>query len=176
MGNPKIIAQKEALVNALSERMKSAQSLVFVDYRGLTVEEVTALRNNFRAAGVEYEVIKNTMLERAAEKAGIEGLTPYLKGPTAVAFGVKDAVAPAKIMNDFIAKAKKTQFKCGVVDNRVVDAKGVVTLASLPSREELIAKMLGSMNAPITGFVSVLGGTLRKFLYTLKAIEEQKAN
>lgn len=176
MGNAKIIAQKAALVETLAKRMKDAKSLIFVDYRGLTVEEVTKLRNEFRAAGVEYEVLKNTMLERAAQAAGIEGLTPYLKGPTAVAFGINDPVAPAKVMNDFMAKVKKTEFKCGVIDGAVIDAKAVITLASLPSREVLIAKMLGSMNAPITGFVSVLGGTMRKFLYTLKAIEEKKAD
>lgn len=170
----KAIKQKELIVGELAEKFQKAQSMVFYDYIGLTVAEVSALRNQFRAAGVEYKVIKNTMLKRAADSLGLSGLDPYLSGPTAVAFSYTDPVAPAKILMDFIKQVKKTEIKSGVLMGRVIDAEGVKALATLPSREELLAKMLGSLNAPATGLVMVLSGTLRKLLYALNAVKEQK--
>ncbi|MDL2289634.1 50S ribosomal protein L10, partial [Clostridia bacterium OttesenSCG-928-F22] len=164
----------EAKVNELVEKMQSCAGFVLYDYRGLTVEEVTNLRNNFRSAGVEYKVIKNSLLERASDKLGYEGLKQYLAGPTAVAFGLEDPVAPAKILNEYVTKIKKTELKAGVVEGKVIDANGVRALANLPSREVLLAKMLGSMNSPITGFVSVLSGTLRQLVTVLDAIKDTK--
>jgi len=164
MANQNIVAEKAAKVAEITEKMKQAQSIVFVNYRGLTVEEDTNLRNQFRAAGVEYAVLKNAMIERSADMLGIDAsIRKYLAGPTAVAFGVKDAVAPAKIAKDFIKKAKKCEIKGGVVNGKVVDAKGIDALADLPPREVLIARILGSMNAPITGLA-----------IALKAIKEQR--
>ena len=106
---------KEAEVAEIQEKIEKSQSVMFLDYRGLNVAEVTELRNKMRAAGVEYKVIKNTMIRRAAEKAGIEGLDDVLEGPTAVAFGYADPVAPAKILVDFIEDTKKTNLKGGVL-------------------------------------------------------------
>lgn len=165
---------KEAAVSEIQEKMQQAQSVVFVDYRGLTVEEVTNLRCKMRDAGVEYKVIKNTMIQRAADKEGIEGLNSILEGPTAVAFGIKDPVSPAKILVDFAKDTKKTEIKGGVLDGKTIDVDGVKYLASLPSKEELLAKMMGSLNAPVTGLVMALSGVMRNLVCALNAIKEQK--
>lgn len=166
---------KKAVVAEIREKFEKAHSAVLIDYRGLTVPEVTDLRNQCRAQGVEYVVLKNTMISLAAQELGITGLDPFLKGPTAVAFGMKDAVAPAKVLTDFIKKVKKTSIKCGVVDNTMIDVAGVQALSELPPKEVLIAKMMGSLNAPITGFVGVLSATLRSLVYALEAVRKQKA-
>ena len=165
---------KEAAVSEIQEKMQQAQSVVFVDYRGLTVEEVTNLRCKMRDAGVEYKVIKNTMIQRAADKEGIDGLNSILEGPTAVAFGMKDPVSPAKILVDFAKDTKKTEIKGGVLDGKTIDVDGVKYLASLPSKEELLAKMMGSLNAPVTGLVMALSGVMRNLVCALNAIKEQK--
>ena len=166
---------KKTVVAEIKEKLDRAQSVVLIDYRGLTVAEVTDLRNQFRKAGVEYAVLKNTMITLAAQELGIAGLEDFLKGPTAVAFGVEDPVAPAKIITEYIKKNKKISVKCGMVDKKVIDVAGVTALAELPPREVLIAKMMGSMNAPITGFVGVLSGVIRKFVYAVEAVRKQKA-
>ena len=165
---------KEAEVAEIQEKIEKSQSVMFLDYRGLNVAEVTELRNKMRAAGVEYKVIKNTMIRRAAEKAGIEGLDDVLEGPTAVAFGYADPVAPAKILVDFIEDTKKTNLKGGVLAGKAMSEAEIKNLASLPSKEELIAKMLGSLNAPITGLVMALSGVPRNLVYALNAIKEKK--
>ncbi|MGI6169500.1 MAG: 50S ribosomal protein L10 [Christensenellales bacterium] len=169
------IAMKAELVAGIKEMLEKSSGVILYDYRGLTVSEVTALRNEFRSAGVVYKVLKNTMVQRAVDEIpGLEGLKPYLEGPTAIAFGYEDPVAPAKILSEFIKKIKKSEIKAGVVEGQVIDAEGVKALANLPSREVLLAKMLGSMNAPITGFVSVLSGTLRSLVCALNAVKEKK--
>ncbi len=165
---------KQAVVAEIVDKLKRCQSAVLIDYRGLTVEEVTKLRNIFRAQNVEYQVLKNTMINLAAKEVGIEGLDPYLSGPTAVAFGINDAVVPAKLITEFIKSSKKTEIKGGIVSGKVVNAAGVQALADLPPKEVLVAKMLGSMNAPIANFVGVLSNTMRGLLYTLNAIAEKK--
>jgi large subunit ribosomal protein L10 len=169
------IAMKSEQVAVIKDMLQKSKGVVLYDYRGLTVAEVTALRNEFRSAGVVYKVLKNTLVERAvAEIPDLEDLKPYLAGPTAIAFGYEDPVAPAKILDEFIKKAKKSEIKAGVVEGKVIDAEGVKALANLPSKEVLLAKMLGSMNAPITGFVSVLSGTLRSLVCALNAVKEKK--
>ena len=157
---------KAAIIEEIKNLLDTCQSAVIVDYRGLTVEEDTALRKQFREAGVVYKVLKNTYVKR---------LDADLNGPTAVAFGINDPAAPAKIIKKFIADKKKMTVKCGIVDKQYIDVKGVDALAELPSREVLIAKLLGSMNAPISGLVSVLGGTVRKLLYALNAVADAKS-
>ena len=171
----KNIELKKTVVAEIKEKFQQAHSAVLLDYRGLTVAEVTELRNLCRAQGVEYVVLKNTMIELAVKELGITGLDEHLKGPTAVAFGMKDAVAPAKVLTDFIKKVKKTTIKCGVVDGQVLDAAGVQALSELPPKEVLIAKMMGSLNAPITNFVGVLSATLRSLVYAIEAVRKQKA-
>lgn len=165
---------KKTVVAGIKEKFEQSHSAVFLDYRGLTVAEVTELRNQCRAAGVEYAVLKNTMIELAAKELGIEGLDEHLKGPTAVAFGMQDAVSPAKVLTEFIKKTKKTTIKCGILDGAYLDAQGVQALADLPPKEVLIAKMMGSLNAPITNFVGVLSATLRSLVFALEAVRKQK--
>lgn len=166
--------EKVRIVEEIKQKLSQSSSAVLVDYRRLTVEEVTQLRKEFRENGVDYKVYKNTLTELAVKELGYEGLIPYLAGPTAIAFGVKDPVAPAKILTENIKKLKKMELKAGLVDGKVIDVEGVKALAELPSREELIAKMLGSMNAPITGLVRVLNGPIRGLVVALNAIREQK--
>lgn len=170
-----ILEQKKAVVEEIKTKLSEAQSVVFVDYRGLTVAEDTELRNEFRKTGTEYRVLKNTMIELAAAELGIEGLDEHLKGPTAVAFGMTDAAAPAKVMLDFIKKSKKGSVKCGIVAGEILDTAGVQALSELPPKEVLIAKMMGSLNAPITNFVGVLSATLRSLVYAIEAVRKQKS-
>lgn len=165
---------KEAVVAEIQDKLSRAQSVIFVDYRGLTVAEVTELRNKMREAGVEYRVLKNTMIHRAADNLSIEGLDSILEGPTAVAFGYEDPAAPAKILVDFAKATKKTEIKGGVLDGKAIGVDGVKYLADLPSKEVLLAKMLGSLNAPITGFVTVLSGVLKGVVVALDAVRKQK--
>ncbi|MBB5335556.1 50S ribosomal protein L10 [Pectinatus brassicae] len=171
--------EKQAIVAELKEQFSGAQGIVLTGYKGLTVAQDTKLRAKMREAGVTYRVVKNTMLRFAATDLGYEDLIPYLEGTTAVAYSAEDPVAPAKVLADFIKennldKAEVLTLKAGVVDGKVIDAAGVKELASLPSREVLIAKMLGSMQAPISGMVNVLQGTIRNAVYVLEAIRKQK--
>ena len=146
---------KKQVVSGIKEKLEKAQSVVFYDYRGLTVEQVTKLRTECRKAGVEYVVLKNTMVELAAKELGIESLDDHLKGPTAVAFGMTDAVAPAKILSNFVKEIKKTEIKCGIMNGSVIDVKAVEALASMPSREVLIARIMGSMMSSVSAFARV---------------------
>ena len=156
------IEMKKAVVAEIKEKLVAAKSVVLIDYRGLTVAEVTELRNQCRKAGVEYAVLKNTMVSLAAKEVGIEGLDAFLKGPTAVAFGMEDAVAPAKVLTEFIKKTKKTEVKCGLLDGQILDAAGVEALAAIPSREVLIAKIMGSMMSAVSKFVYVVEAIRKK--------------
>lgn len=165
---------KQEQVADVADKLQRAQSVVLVDYRGLTVEEVSNLRTKFREAGVEYKVIKNNMLKRAADSLEIEGLDDYFKGPTAAAFGFDDPVAPAKIMANFIKETKKTELKGGILSGKAVSADAINNLAKLPSKEELLAKMLGSLNAPVSNFVGVLSAIPRSLVQVLNAVREQK--
>jgi large subunit ribosomal protein L10 len=174
-----IMSKKQAVVAELKEQLTSAKGVVLTGYKGLTVAQDTALRREFREAGVTYHVVKNTMLRLAAQEAGIEGLADHLEGTTAFAFSAEDAVAPAKVIGGFIKKNKLDEsgvltIKVGMVEGQVIDVNEVKALATLPSREELIAKMLGSMNAPISNTVNVLQGVIRNAVYVLDAVRAQK--
>ncbi|NLJ41474.1 MAG: 50S ribosomal protein L10 [Clostridiales bacterium] len=166
--------QKAQVVQELKDKFEKSSSAVLIDYKGLNVQEATELRSTFRDAGVEYKVYKNTLTEIAAKELGLEEILPFLVGPTAIAFSEEDPVAPAKILNDAIKKLKKMELKVGVVDGKVIDVEGIKALADLPSKEELIAKMLGSMNAPISNLVGVLSGVPRALVCALNAIKDQK--
>lgn len=170
----KAIEAKKQIVTDLAGKMEKAKGMVFYDYRGLTVAEVTELRNQFRAAGVEYRVIKNSMLKRAADSLNISGLDEHLSGPTAVAFGYNDPVAPAKVLVEFVKKVKKTEIKTGVLNGKVISIASVNSLAELPSREQLLAQLAGTLNAPIAGFARTLSGIISKLGYALNAVKEQK--
>jgi large subunit ribosomal protein L10 len=166
---------KQAAVAGIRQKIESSKSMVLIDYKGLTVAEVTELRNQFRREGAAYHVLKNTMLEHAARDLGIPDLIPFLKGSTAVAFGIADPVAPAKVIADFIKKSKKTEIKCGYIEGKVIGAASVRALAELPPKEVLIARVMGSLNAPIAGFVGVLSATLRSLVYAIDAVRKQKS-
>ncbi len=165
---------KEQIVEQLSGDLKTANSAIFVDYKGLTVEEATELRKQFREAGVDYKVVKNTLTKIALEDLGYNDLVSYMTGPTAVAISQDDPVAPAKILSDFIKKQKKMEFKVGFVDGKLINVDEIKDLAELPPREVLMAKLLGSMNSPISSLVNVLQGNIRNLVYTLNAIKEKK--
>ncbi len=167
-------SEKEAIIQELQGKFKSSSVAVFTDYRGLSVTEVTRLRRRLREAGCEFKVAKNTLTGLAANRIGLEGLDPFLEGQTAIAFGA-DPVAPAKVLSEFIREVKKMEIKGAVLDGNVVDAMGVKRLAELPSREVLLARVAGGMQAPLYAFASVLQGTLRSFVYALEAIRKQRA-
>lgn len=156
MPSQKILEQKQEVVRVLSEKMRNAASGVLVKYEGITVEDDTKLRAALRAAGVEYSVMKNSLTGRACEEAGYGDMKQYLTGMTAIAISEKDPVAPAKIMKEYSDKIKSFEIKAGFVDGAVVDASVVMTLATIPSKEQLIAKMLGSLMSPIQKFAYVL--------------------
>lgn len=163
MANASILQMKEQHVKEIVERLNKAQSVVMFDYRGLTVSEVTALRVEMRKAGVEYLVLKNSMVERACDDLNIDSsVKEMLKGPSAFAFGYDDAVAPAKILKDFIKKTKKCAIKGGIVDGTITNAAGIDALADLPPREVLIARLLGSMMSPISGLAIALDQLAKK--------------
>ncbi len=168
---------KQQVVEDIKSRFERAGSVVIVDYRGINVEQVTELRRQFRVAGAEYVVLKNTLVKRALAELNITGVDNLLEGPSAFAFGYQDPVAPAKVLTDFIAKTKTEAIKVkgGLVDGKAINVAGVKALADLPPKEVLIAKMMGSLNAPITGFVGVLSATLRSLVYAIEAVRKQKA-
>lgn len=147
---------KQPVVAEISENIKGAQSVVLVDYRGLTVEQDTRLRKELREAGVVYKVYKNTMMNFAFKGTEFEALAPYLEGPSAVAISTTDATAPARIICKFAKEAKALEVKGGVVEGTAYDAKGISAIAEIPSREELLSKLLGSIQSPITNFARVM--------------------
>jgi large subunit ribosomal protein L10 len=147
---------KQPIVAEISEVIKDAQSVVLVDYRGLTVEEDTALRKQLREAGVNYKVYKNTLMNFAFKGTDFEALAPYLNGPSAIAVSTEDATAPARVLAEFAKKAKKLEIKAGVVEGTLYDAKGMQAVAEIPSRDVLISKLLGSLQSPITNFARVI--------------------
>lgn len=155
---------KKQVVADISEKLKAAQSLIVVEYKGLTVEQVTELRNQFRAAGVEYSVLKNTLVKRAANDLGITALDSHLEGPTAFAFGMKDSVAPAKVISEFIKKTKteNLKIKTGLLGTEPMTLNMIEVLASLPSREVLLSRLLGSLNSTVASFARVLDAIAKK--------------
>ncbi len=157
MANIKNIEMKAQQVEEIRQKIEKAQSVVVFDYRGLTVLEATNLRRDMRSANIEYVVLKNGLVERAAQVAGIDAsIAEYLKGPSAFAFGYDDPVAPARILKDAVKKFKKCAMKGGLINGTVSDAAAMEMLADLPSREQLIARLLGSMMSPISGLAIVL--------------------
>jgi len=167
--------KKEIMLDELRDNFKRAKVAIMTDYRGLNVSAMTKLRRSLREKGCELKVAKNTLTLKAAREVGLEGIEPFLEGPTAIAFGYEDLVAPAKIVFDFTKQAKTLQIKGGVLEGRAIDVNDVRSLAELPSREMLLSKVLGGMQAPMYGFASVLQGTLRNFVYALEAVRQKKA-
>ena len=168
-------SQKEDMVVEIKGRLNEAGALLLADYRGLTVKEMQELRNNLRAAGSELKVYKNSLAEIAIRELALPSLDAYLEGPTAIIFTGEDPVAPAKALTAFAKAHKALELKGGLVENQVVDAEGLKAIATLPSREELIAKLLGTMLNPIIGFARVLNGPTEAFARTVQAVADQKA-
>ena len=162
MPSAKILEQKEKLVSELAEKMKAAMSGVIVDYCGITVDKDTALRAELRKAGVDYTVIKNTYIKRAAEMAGIEGFDPYLEGMTAFALSNEDPLAPAKVLCKFAEENESFKVKVGMMDGQVMEAAEVEALSKIPSKEVLIGKILGSIQGPLYGLAYVLQAKIDK--------------
>ena len=147
---------KQPIVQEISEMINGAQSVVVVDYRGLTVAEDTQLRKQLREAGVSYKVYKNTLVTRAVEGTEFESLRDSLEGPNAFAVSTEDATAPARVLAEFAKKAPNLEIKAGVVEGTFYDAEGMKAIASVPSREVLLSKLLGSIQSPITNLARVL--------------------
>ncbi|MBM7650367.1 large subunit ribosomal protein L10 [Bacillus ectoiniformans] len=158
-----VIEQKKQAVEEIASKFKNSASTVVVDYRGLTVGQVTELRKQLREAGIEFKVFKNTLTRRAAETAEISGLNDFLTGPNAIAFSNEDVVAPAKILNDFAKKHEALEIKAGVLEGNVVTVEEVKALAELPSRDGLLSMLLSVLQAP-----------MRNFALATKAVAEQK--
>ena len=156
MPSANVLEQKKQIVADLVETLKAAQAGVLVDYRGITVEQDTALRTKLREAGVEYKVVKNTLTRFAANEVGLSELDEQLNGPTALAISTTDPVAPAKVLSDFAKDVETIEIKAGFLDGKVITLDEVKTLANTPSKEVLIAKIMGSLNAPISKLVRTL--------------------
>lgn len=172
-----IPAEKVETVRELVARFQESAACVLVEYRGLNVAQMTELRNKLKAAGVHFKVYKNTLLRRAAEEVGLQALAPYLEGPTAAAFSA-DPVAAAKVITEVQKSLEPLKIKAGVLEGKVLSAEETAALAKLPSREELMAKVVGGIQAPLYRIVGVLGSVvhtpLRNFMHGLKAVAEQK--
>ena len=155
---------KKLVVSDIVEKLKNAECMMVVSYSGLTVEQVTGLRAQFRANGVEYVVLKNTLVRRALQELNIEGLDEVLNGPSAFAFGMNDPVSPAKIINDFVTKNKTEaiSIKAGLLGTEVMTMDQIKSLAETPSREVLLARFIGSLQSSIAGFVRVLDAIAKK--------------
>lgn len=160
--NEAIINSKKAIVAEIADKMKEAQSTVVVEYRGLTVAEVTQLRRDLRAEGIEFKVYKNSLAQRAAEEAGAADLAKDLVGPNAIAFG-GDAVAPARILAKFAKEHEALVLKSGIVEGKVVPVDTIKQLAKLPNREGMLSMLLGCLQSPV-----------RKFACAVKAVKDQK--
>ncbi|MCA1024366.1 50S ribosomal protein L10 [Halobacillus litoralis] len=158
-----IIEQKKQIVSDLAEKFRNSKSAVLVDYRGLDVAEVTELRNQLREAGVEYKVHKNTMIRRAAAEVELSDLDEVLQGPTAIAFHAEDAVAPARILNNFAKDHEDLEIKGGVVEGQVATLEQIKEVANLPNYEGLVSMFLSVLQAPI-----------RNFAYATQAVADQK--
>lgn len=174
MPSEKILEGKKQAVSQLSESLKAAHTGVIVNYKGITVEADTKLRRELREAGCQYKVVKNTLLRLALQESGISGLDGVLEGTTAIAVHSEDYVAPAKILAGYADKSDTFKIKAGFIDGKAATADEIKTLASLPSKEELVAQALRGLNAPITGLVTVLNGTIKGLVVALNAIAEKQ--
>lgn len=171
MGN---LENKKVIVGEIAQKMKESKVFIVADYRGLNVAAVTQLRKELREAGIEFKVMKNTLMNLAANDLGLEGIQDYFNGPNAVAFGVDDVVAPAQILSKFAKAHPALEIKAGVLEGNFVTAEDIKALADLPSREVLLAKLANVMQSPIAGMANVLQGPIRKLGYALVEVQKVK--
>ena len=165
---------KEKKVELLKEELGRAKIIVLTDYRGLTVAQMNKLRRILQAEGVKYKVVKNTLTRIAAKELGIEDLNVYMQGPVAIAYGYDDPVTPVKLLVKFAKENDQLSLKGGLLEKQILDEQGLRRLSDLPSREVLLARTLGSFQAPLVGMLNVLQGNLRGLVYVLKAIKEKQ--
>lgn len=171
MGNREV---KERKVSEILKDLEGTSIVVLTDYRGLSVAQISNLRRMLKQEGAKYKVVKNTLALLAARKAGLDALEQYLEGPTAIAYGYDDPVTPVKLLVKFAKENDQLSIKGGVLEKNVINENELWRLAELPSRDVLLAKTLGSFQAPLVGFLSVLQGNIRKLVYVLNAVKEQK--
>ncbi len=167
--------EKEQVVQDLSQRLSDTQAVFLADYRGINVEQATQLRRELTQAGVEYRVVKNNLLKLAAQGTPSEEIQSYCAGPTSIALSGADPVAPAKILSKFAKEIDAFELKVGVLSGQLLTVAEISALAELPSREELLAKALSSMNAPVTNFVGTMAAIPRSLVQVLNAIGQNKA-
>jgi len=170
------IEGKKLIVDQLKQNIEAANLVVFADYRGLTVAEMTELRKKLRQPGVEFKVVKNTMVGFALQQTGHEDIIDGISGPNAVVFSNEDPVGPAKALFEFAKTHKSFQIKVGLLEGKTIAAEKIKDLAELPSKEVLVATLLGTMQAPITSFVRVLNANITGFVRALDQVREQKAS
>lgn len=168
------LPKKVAAVTKLKDKLVSSVATVVTDYKGMKVSEISELRKRLREKQVEYKVVKNTLFVKALKEAGIEGMDEKIEGPVAVAFASGDPVSPAKVLMDYFDEIEKPKVKVGIVESKLADEKLLADLAKLPSREELIAKVVGGIKSPLQGLVMVLSGIPRKLVYALSEIKNKK--
>ena len=168
-------AFKQEKIEAMKEKFAKAKVAVVTEYRGLTVEEITKLRRNLQKEDGDYMVTKNTLAKVASKGTDFEVLADSLKGPVAIAFGFKDEVAPAKVLTKFIKEVKKGEILGAALDGKLLDAKETQKLANLPTKEELYAKILGSINSPATGIVGAINAVMSGLVRAMDQVAKQKA-
>jgi large subunit ribosomal protein L10 len=167
--------EKVESVTELHEKFARAVSAVLADFRGLTVQELTDLRQQLREASLELAVVKNTLARLAVQDTPFEGLSPYLKGPTSITLSYRNVVAPAKVLNAYVKKQPKLAVRAGLFEGELVPAEKIAEIADLPSRDIILAQALAAMQGPLAGLVGILQGILSAFIGTLQAIHDKKA-
>lgn len=168
--------QKKKTVEDLEKKLSKMKTAVFINFTGLTVKDATSLRNILRKEKIDYEVVKKTLLKLALDKVGCKDIEPKkFEGNIAVAFGYEDEVMPAKLLNQFKAQHEAIKFIGGILEKKFIDVAKVLELANIPGKLELLAKLVGSVNSPLSGFANVLAGNLRGLVQVLKAMSEKQA-
>ena len=171
----RVKSEKIEAVAELHEKFARAVSAVLADFRGLTVQEITDLRQQLRGASLELTVVKNTLARLAVQETAFEILSPYLKGPTSITFSYRDSVAPAKVLSAYVKKQPKLAVRAGLFEGEIVPAEKIAEIADLPTRDVILAQALAAMQGPLAGLVGTLQGILSTFIGTLQAIHDKKA-
>lgn len=166
--------QKEEVVDQLADQFSKSKSVIFSNYRGLTVPEMQELRSELRKDQSTYFIAKKTLIKKAVEKSGIEVELPELKGPVGVAFSEGDETAPARVLYNFGKKHEAVEIYSGILESKIMDKGQVESLAQLPTKEQLLGKVVGTINAPVSGFVNVLAGNIRGLVQAMKGIADSK--
>ncbi len=166
---------KKEILQDLIEKLKESKGVVLTDYQGMNVSQISSLRNELREKKVEFKIVKNTLMEKASEELNVEDLTKDLIGCTAIAFSGEDGVAPARLLKEYFKKNKiDLKVKSGLIDGRVFSSEKIMEIASLPSKDVLIAQMINGVKSPLYSLVFVLQGPLKGLIYTLEAVRKQK--